>query len=155
VKLPRKGTVFISVNEKDKEGLTPIARDLKFMGFQIYTTTGTNKYLKNNAIETDHVFKAGEGRPNIVDLIKSGKIDIIINTPLGRQSRYDERAIRRAATQHGIACITTLSGAAAAAKAIQTLRNEDLTVRSLQEYHGSIQDTGAPADNPDYFFRVS
>ncbi len=158
IRLPRKGTVFISVNERDKEGLIPIAWDLKSFGFQIYTTTGTNKYLENNAIETDHVFKVGEGRPNIVDLIKSKKIDLIINTPLGGQSRFDERAIRRAATQHGIACITTLSGAAAAAKAIQTLRNENLTVRSLQEYHGDRQDgasTTVSDINPEYFFTVS
>jgi carbamoyl-phosphate synthase large subunit len=158
IRLPRKGTVFISVNERDKEGLIAIARDLKSFGFQIYTTTGTNKYLESNAIETGHVFKVGEGRPNIVDLIKSKKIDIIINTPLGGQSRYDERSIRRAATQHGIACITTLSGAAAATKAIQTLRNENLTVRSLQEYHGDTQDGAATkiSDiNPEYFFTVS
>jgi carbamoyl-phosphate synthase large subunit len=158
MRLPKKGTVFISVNEKDKEGLIPIARDLRFLGFQIYTTTGTNQYLESNAIETEHVFKVGEGRPNIVDLIKSRKIDLIINTPFGSQSRYDERSIRRAATQHGIACITTLSGAAAAAKAIQTLCNENLTVRSLQEYHGTVHEE-RPADdfvrNPEYFFTVS
>jgi len=158
VKLPRKGTVFISVNERDKAGLIPIARDLKALGFKIFTTTGTNRYLKNKAIETDHVFKAGEGRPNIVDLIKSRKIDLIINTPLGRQSRFDERAIRRAATQHGIACITTLSGAAAAAKAIQTICNESLTVRSLQEYHGTDpvgENEKNLRANPDHLFTIS
>jgi carbamoyl-phosphate synthase large subunit len=143
VRLPHNGTVFLSVNERDKEGLLPIARDMKSMGFQIFTTKGTHKYLDSNGISTDHVFKAGEGRPNIVDLIKSGKIDLIINTPLGRQSRFDERAIRRAATQYGVACITTLSGAAAASKAIQTLRSENLTVRSLQEYHGNNRTDGS------------
>ena len=71
-----------------------------------------------------------------MDLVKSKKIDLIINTPLGRQSRFDEKAIRRAATQYGVACITTLSGAAAAANAIHALRKEALGVRSLQEYHG-------------------
>lgn len=158
LKLPCKGTVFISVNEKDKAGLIPIAQDLKSIGFKIYTTTGTHKYLDNNAIETNHVFKAGEGRPNIIDFIKSGKIDLIINTPLGRQSRFDERAIRRAATQHGIACITTLSGAAAATKAIQTLCNENLTVRSLQEYHStdhSEDSRETSTGNPDHFFTIS
>lgn len=158
VKLPREGTVFLSVNKRDKEGLVPIARDLKSMGFQIYTTSGTNAYLKGNAILTDPVFKVGEGRPNIVDLIKSKKIDLIINTPLGSQSRYDEKAIRRAATQYGIACITTMSAAAAAAKAIHALRNENLTVRSLQEYHGFLQDNGsteASDSSPEYFFTVS
>ncbi|MBN2244061.1 MAG: carbamoyl-phosphate synthase large subunit [Acidobacteria bacterium] len=158
VPLPGKGTVFISVNEKDKEGLIPIARDLRRLGFQIYTTTGTNQYLESNSIETEHVFKVGEARPNIVDLIKSRKIDLIINTPLGSQSRYDERSIRRAATQHGVACITTLSGAAAAAKAIQTICSEKLTVRSLQEYHGSDPEAGSKKNsvgNPDHFFTVS
>lgn len=135
MRLPRNGTVFISVNEKDKDGLCPIARNMKEMGFKIYTTVGTYKFLKKNGIKTKQVFKAGEGRPNIVDLIKSKKIDLIINTPLGRQSRFDERSIRRAATQYGIACITTLSGAAAAAKAILSLRNESLTVQSMQMYH--------------------
>jgi len=155
VRLPKEGTAFISVNEKDKENLMPIARDLKSMGFKIFTTTGTHKYLEEKGIDTDHVFKAGEGRPNIVDLIKSGKIDLIINTPLGRQSRFDERAIRRAATQHAVACITTLSGAAAATKAIQTLRHENLTVRSLQEYHGK-NGTAATAREPkEHFFTVS
>ncbi|MEJ2108322.1 MAG: carbamoyl-phosphate synthase large subunit [Acidobacteriota bacterium] len=139
VRLPREGTVFISVNERDKEGLVPIARDMKTMGFRLLTTAGTHQFLNNNGIETEHVFKAGEGRPNIVDLIKSGKIDLVINTPLGSLSRYDERAIRRAATQHRVACITTLSGAAAAANALQTIRRENLTVRSLQEYHRKDQ----------------
>jgi len=138
VRLPQSGTVFFSVNESDKERLLPTARDLKSLGFHLIATSGTQKFLEGRGVESDHVFKAGEGRPNIVDLIKSGKIDLIINTPLGRQSRYDEKAIRRAATQHRIACITTLSGAAAAANAIHTLQQEKLSVRSLQEYHGTV-----------------
>jgi carbamoyl-phosphate synthase large subunit len=158
VRLPREGTVFISVNEKDKEGLIPIARDMKSMGYHLYTTTGTHEYLKNSGIETEHVFKVGEGRPNIVDLIKSKKIDLIINTPLGQQSRYDERAIRRAATQHQVACITTLSGAAAASNALQTIRRENLTVRSLQEYHGKNRigaDGKSSEDYTEHFFTLS
>jgi carbamoyl-phosphate synthase large subunit len=135
VYLPQSGTVFLSVNEKDKVHLLPIARDLKTLGFHLLATSGTQEFLRNNNIEADVVFKAGEGRPNIVDLIKSKKIDLIINTPLGSQSRYDEKAIRRAAMQHRVACITTLSGAAAATNAIRTLQHEKLEVRSLQEYH--------------------
>jgi len=137
IRLPLDGTVFLSVNERDKENLLQVALDLKGLGFHLIATAGTQKFLQGCGVDSDHVFKAGEGRPNIVDLIKSGKINLIINTPLGRQSRYDEKAIRRAATQHGVACITTLSGAAAAANAIRTLRHEKLTVRSLQEYHGT------------------
>jgi carbamoyl-phosphate synthase large subunit len=78
----------------------------------------------------------GEGRPNVVDFIKNGKIDLVINTPLGRRSHFDEKAIRRAASQCGIPCITTLSGGAAVVNAIRALRREKLTVRSLQEHHG-------------------
>jgi len=154
IRLPSKGTVFLSVNEKDKEGLVPIVRDLKDMDYKIITTSGTYRYLKKNGIETDHVFKAGEGRPNIVDLIKNRKIHLIINTPLGRQSRYDERAIRRAATQYSIACITTLSGAAAAAKALQAIRQENLTVRSLQEYHGKRRMVSASEEYTEHFFTL-
>jgi carbamoyl-phosphate synthase large subunit len=136
VRLPKEGTVFLSVNDRDKETLLPTARDLRDLGFNLIATTGTQRFLKDHGVESDHIFKAGEGRPNIVDFIKSAKIDLIINTPLGRQSHYDEKAIRRAATQHGVACITTLSGAAAAANAIRALQREKLAVRSLQEYHG-------------------
>ena len=78
-----------------------------------------------------------------MDHIKSGKIDLIINTPLGRQSRFDEKAIRRAATQHGLACITTMAGAAAVVNAIRALQREKLTVRSLQEYHGTQREAAA------------
>jgi carbamoyl-phosphate synthase large subunit len=144
VRLPRAGTIFISVNDRDKANLLPVAKDLKELGFSLIATAGTQKFLQSNGIEADHIFKAGEGRPNVVDLLKSKKIDLIINTPLGRQSHYDEKAIRRVATQYGIACITTLSGAAAAANAIRTLRREKLTVRSLQEYHGETRGNGSP-----------
>jgi carbamoyl-phosphate synthase large subunit len=145
VRLPRSGTVFVSVHDRDKASLLPVARDLKELGFLLLATAGTRQFLQDNGVQADHIFKAGEGRPNIVDLIKSRKIDLIINTPLGRQSRYDEKAIRRAATQYGIACITTLSGAAASANAIRTLRHEKLTVRSLQEYHGGAR-SAAPSN---------
>jgi carbamoyl-phosphate synthase large subunit len=141
MRLPRGGTVFVSVNESDKMGLLPIARDFADLGFHIIATAGTRRFLQAQGMQPEHVFKVGEGRPNIVDHIKSGKIDIILNTPLGRQSRYDEKAIRRAAIQHGVPCVTTLSGGAAVVNAIRTLRREKLTVRSLQEYHGMIRET--------------
>jgi carbamoyl-phosphate synthase large subunit len=95
-------------------------------------------------VASDPVLKAWEGRPNVVDLIKSKKIGLIINTPLGRQSQFDEKSIRRAATQWGVPCITTLSGAAAAANAIRTLRREKLSVRTLQEYHSDLKNEPAP-----------
>jgi carbamoyl-phosphate synthase large subunit len=141
VRLPRGGTVFISVNDNDKAGIVPIARDFSDLGFRLMATTGTRKQLESASVESEHVYKVGEGRPNVVDFIKGGKINLVINTPRGRQSRFDDKAIRRAATQHDIACITTVSGAAAAVSAIRALQREKLMVRSLQEYHGRIRET--------------
>ncbi len=143
MRLPRGGTAFLSVNEGDKIGLLPIARDFAELGFHLIATAGTRRFLLAQGIPAEHVFKVGEGRPNVVDHIKSGKIDIIINTPLGRRSRFDEKAIRRAAIQHAVACVTTLSGGAAIVNAIRTLRREKLTVRSLQEYHGILRESAA------------
>ncbi len=139
VRLPRSGKVFLSVNDGDKAGLLPIARDFTDLGFSTIATGGTQQYLKSRGIPADHVFKVGEGRPNVVDYIKSRRIDLVINTPLGRKSHFDEKAIRRAATQYGVPCITTLSGGAAAVNAIRALRREKLTVRSLQECHGILR----------------
>ncbi len=133
--LPRTGMVFLSVNEKDKRFIARIARDFRDLGFQIIATRGTAGTLQSAGIETESVFKVNEGRPNVVDLIKSSKIDLIVNTPLGRESFFDEKAIRRAATQLGTPCITTLSAAAAAVSAIRALQREEIRVRSLQEYH--------------------
>ena len=141
VRLPRNGTVFISVNDNDKPGVISIARDFEDLGFRIVATAGTQQLLRSHLIPAEFVFNVGEGRPHVVDFIKSGKIDLLVNTPLGRQSRFDEKAIRRAATQHGVPCITTLSGAAAAVNAIRALQREKLTVRSLQEYHGLVRET--------------
>ncbi len=140
VRLPRDGTIFISVNDNDKPGVIPIAQDFEDLGFQIIATQGTQQLLLSRRIPVGHIFKVGEGRPNVVDFIKSGKIHLLVNTPLGRESRFDEKAIRRAATQHSVPCITTLSGAAAAVNAIRALQREKLTVRSLQEYHGHVRE---------------
>jgi carbamoyl-phosphate synthase large subunit len=134
-KLPRGGTVFMSVNDGDKGGLLSIARDFDDLGFEIVATRGTQQFLAARGVRATRVFKVGEGRPNVVDYLKSGKIDLVINTPLGRTSRYDEKAIRRSANVNRVTCITTLSGAAAAVSAIRALQREKLTVRSLQEYH--------------------
>ncbi len=140
VRLPRNGTIFVSVNDGDKAALVPIVLDFLDLGFQVVGTRGTRQYLQTRGLASSMVFKVGEGRPNVVDFIKSGKIDLVINTPLGRQSHYDEKAIRRASTQHGVPCVTTLSGAAAVVNAIRALQREKLTVRSLQEYHGLVRE---------------
>ena len=134
-RLPREGTVFISVNDQDKRGVVEIARGLHEMGFQIVATRGTQKIIKNAGIACDFVYKVNEGRPNVADLVKSQQVHLIINTPLGRTSFYDERAIRRAAMQYAIPCVTTMTGATATVEAIRALHRQRMEVQSLQEYH--------------------
>jgi len=132
IQLPNKGTIFISVNDNDKNEIIHIARDFNEIGFNIIATTGTSEVLNNNGIQSENIFKAGEGRPNIVDAIKNKEIDIIINTPLGEQSRYDEYQIGRAAIAYKIPVITTISGANAIIRAIR-IKSNKLTYSSLQE----------------------
>ncbi|HET6371999.1 MAG TPA: carbamoyl-phosphate synthase large subunit, partial [Candidatus Polarisedimenticolia bacterium] len=133
--LPVSGTAFISVNDFDKENVVPIARDLQNLGFKLIATLGTATHLTQRGVSVESVYKVNEGRPNVVDHIKNGAVAMIINTPLGRGSYFDEPAIRKSATQHGVPCITTLSAAAAAVAGIRALKEESLTVKSLQEYH--------------------
>ena len=132
--IPNDGTVFISVNDADKLDVIPLARDMIEMGFSLIATSGTAKELEKNGLKVVPVFKVGEGRPNIVDSIKNGEIDLVINTPMGARARYDEEAIGRACIQHGILAITTLSGANAAVRAIR-LASKPLHVDSIQNYH--------------------
>ncbi|MGH2568113.1 MAG: carbamoyl-phosphate synthase large subunit, partial [Bacteroidota bacterium] len=137
--LPNEGTVFISVNESDKNTITlNIARDIAKLGFAIVATEGTCKFLNEHGIAASHVYKVNEGRPNVVDQIKNKNIQLIINTPLGEESRYDEYAIGWAAIEHKIAFITTLSAAATAVKGIERQKEESLQVKSLQEFHKEI-----------------
>ncbi len=136
--LPRSGVVFLSVNQHDKKHAARIGKDFVSVGFHIVATRGTAEVLRQAGVDVEFVYKVNEGRPNIVDLIKSDRIDLVVNTPLGRESFFDEKAIRRAATQYNIPCITTLSGARAAISAIRELQRENLDVRSLQEYHEGV-----------------
>ena len=138
--VPNSGTVFISVNDGDKLDIIPIARDLKELGFFLTGTAGTTKELNRNGLKTDSVFKVEEGRPNVVDGIKNGEINLVINTPLGAKSRYDEEAIGRACIQKGIVAITTLSGAEAVVRAIRQ-SSTPIQVKSIQEYHSLYSDT--------------
>ena len=137
--LPRSGMAFLSVNEHDKRFLAEIGSALRDMDFKILATSGTADMLRNAGIETESVFKVNEGRPNIEDRIRSGDVDLVVNTPLGRESHFDEKAIRRAAMQYRIPCITTISGAQAAVNGIRDLQRESLTVRTLQEYHAEMK----------------
>jgi carbamoyl-phosphate synthase large subunit len=133
--LPLEGTAFISVNDNDKKNAVRIAKRLHELGFRIIATRGTAGFLNESGVPCDRVYKVNEGRPNVVDLIKSDEIDLIVNTPLGRSSFYDEKAIRRAAMQYNVVTFTTLTGANAAASAIAAMRQEKLSVISLQEHH--------------------
>ena len=132
--IPESGQLFISVNDQDKMNAIPIARDLFEMGFNIIATSGTARELKRNGIPAKSIFRVGEGRPNVVDGIKNGEIQLVINTPLGEQSRYDEEAIGRTCIQKGIMAITTLSAAEAVVRGIRTQMRKRLLVRSLQDY---------------------
>jgi len=137
--LPESGCVFISVNNSDKPAVLPIARDLAELGFSLRASRGTAAFLQANGIAVEVVFKVNEGRPNVADELVNRKIDLVINTPLGRESFFDDRAVRRAATMAQVPCITTLTGAAAAVMAIRALRVEGLSVRSLQDYYAGIE----------------
>lgn len=133
--LPNNGTVFISVNNSDKNDLTlNIVRDYQRLGFSFVATEGTAKFLHENDIRCATVFKVNEGRPNVVDLIKNGEINLVINTPLGEASRYDEYSIGWAAIEQKVSFTTTLSAAASAVKAIEQQKKHGLDVKSLQEY---------------------
>jgi carbamoyl-phosphate synthase large subunit len=137
-RLPEGGTAFVSVNDDDKANLMPIARGLSELGFRLLATRGTAAYLRAYGLEVEVVYKVNEGRPNIADEIVNRKVDLVVNTPLGRESFFDDRLVRRAAMMHEVPCITTLTGAAAAVQAIRGLRQEGLGVRALQDYYAGI-----------------
>ena len=133
--LPDKGTVFFSVNDNDKTDFTlDIARDFVAMGFSLIATEGTAKFFNTNNIPCERLFKVNEGRPTSIDYLKNGKIQLVINTPLGEVSRYDQYSIGWAALENKVPFITTLSAASTALKAIHELRHGTLTVKSIQEY---------------------
>ena len=138
--LPTGGRVFISVNNSDKNDITlGIVRDYIELGFSMVATEGTARFLNLHDIECETVFKVNEGRPNVVDHIKNGEVQLVINTPLGESSRYDEYAIGWAAIEHKVSFITTLSAAATAVKGIERQKLGNLSVKSLQEYHSEIE----------------
>jgi carbamoyl-phosphate synthase large subunit len=134
-RLPRKGSIFLSVSDHDKRHCGPLAKELHALGFRLIATRGTAAALEAAGVPAESVYKVNEGRPNIVDLVKTGKVDMIINTPLGRESFYDEKSIRRAAIRYNIPCITTLSAANAAARGIRALVEQTLEVSPLQSLH--------------------
>ena len=144
--LPREGRVVITVNDRDKATITPVARRLFDLGFTIVATGGTARYFRHRGIHCEHVFKVNQGRPNLADMIISGEVALLINTPLGKKSQYDDYTVRRAAITYKVPYITTTSAAEAAADAIIALRNRTREVRSIQERTGAIAGAvvGAP-----------
>jgi carbamoyl-phosphate synthase large subunit len=131
--LPLEGTVFLSVNDHDKDNALLVARALHELGFTLMGTRGTALHFFDHGLPAQLVFKVNEGRPNVADLIRNGQIQMVVNTPLGRNSRYDEKAIRLAASEHRVPCITTLSAAESAIDAMSHARQGTLTVRALQD----------------------
>ncbi len=130
--LPSVGTVFVSVNNHDKAELLPIAQDLHALGFSLLATGGTARYLRAEGVPSAIIAKVGEGLPDIGQAIRSGEVQMVINTPLGKKSRFDESAIRREASGIDIPCITTLSGGRAAVDGVRALRRGLNSVTSLQ-----------------------
>src|SRR5688500_9689393 len=136
VSLPSTGKEFMSVNDADKGTAVLLARKLSRLGFELVATLGTAARLREVGLTVESVFKVNEGRPNIADHIKSGEISLVINTPLGRVSRFDEQAIRRAALQYNVPCVTTMTGAQALVEAIAaSAAGATPNVRSLQQLH--------------------
>ncbi|AXC15878.1 Carbamoyl-phosphate synthase large chain [Acidisarcina polymorpha] len=135
--LPLKGTVFFSVNDRDKSQLVELARQYIELGFHIVATEGTAVVLAQNGMIVDRVYKVKEGRPNVVDYIKGDRIQLIVNTPQGQDTFFDEKAIRRAAVTQRIPTITTMAAARAAAEGIAALQRNTLTVNALQHLHSA------------------
>ena len=133
LRLPEKGNAFLSVHDGDKDALLPLARELDALGFRLCATAGTARALAKGGLTAETVLKVNEGRPNIVDLMINGSVDLIVNTPLGKESFYDEVAIRRAALDRDVPCLTTLSAASAALEAIRARAAGALTYAPLQE----------------------
>jgi len=132
--LPLSGTVFVSMNDRDKTPVVPIVKEFMDLGFDVIATDGTRKILKENGLNVELILKLHEGRPHVLDAIKNRKIQIIINTPSGGEAQSDGRLIRRSALTYKIPIITTLAGAKATAAAIRSLQTTDLDVRVIQEY---------------------
>ena len=136
-RLPLSGTVFVSMNNRDKAAVVSVVKNLMELGFQIMATEGTRKVLRENGLDVELVLKLHEGRPHVLDAIKNSKIQLIITTPSGEEAQTDGRLIRRSALTYKIPMITTIAGAKATAAAIRSLQSQPLQVKSLQEYIGS------------------
>jgi len=140
--LPVEGNVLLTIADKDKIDLAPIARKIESLGFNILATEGTCRYLQEHGIASQPVKKLHEGRPNLVDAIKNGEIGLVINTPAGRSSKYDDSYIRKTAIQYKVPYITSMAAAAASAEGIEAVKRLQILPRALQDYHRQV--LGAP-----------
>ncbi|OGW82243.1 MAG: carbamoyl phosphate synthase large subunit [Omnitrophica bacterium RIFCSPHIGHO2_02_FULL_51_18] len=138
--LPLKGTIFLSVKDKDKRAVLAIAKELSKMKFSLVATAGTAKVIEAAGIRVRSLKRISEGSPNVVDLMKEKKIDLVINTPAGEKPRKDEIVIRSFAVSRGIPCVTTMEGALASLKGIQALKIKDTSICSIQDYHKRLKD---------------
>jgi carbamoyl-phosphate synthase large subunit len=138
--LPTSGNVFISVKDHDKEVAAAIAQKFHDLGFNLYSTSGTANFLSERGIPVTKTYKLSEGaRPNVVDMVKNGSMDLIINTPSGMAPRLDENRIREEALLRKVPIITTIMGAHAAIQGIKALKGSELKVMSLQEYNALLK----------------
>jgi carbamoyl-phosphate synthase large subunit len=133
-KVPKSGTVFVSMRERDKPRILESVRLLVDLGFRVVATSGTQRFLAVNGVASDTINKVLEGRPHVVDAIKNGEIQLVFNTTEGKQALTDSRSLRRAALLHKVPYYTTLAGAVAAAQGIKAYLGGDLEVRALQDY---------------------
>jgi carbamoyl-phosphate synthase large subunit len=136
--LPTQGAILLTVNDHDKPAVAPIARRFHEMGFRLYATEGTARFLQARAIPAERVFKVHEGRPHCIDLIVNGQVQLLVNTPLGKAAQTDDYTMRKAAIARRVPYTTTLSAASAACDAVLALRSRAPGVRSLQEWHGEL-----------------
>jgi len=141
--LPTTGSVFVSVANRDKRAIVFPARRLADLGFRLLATSGTAGVLERAGIAVERVAKVSEGEDNVVGLIRTGAVDLVINTPFGRAPRSDGSFIRTAAAAVGVPCITTLPGVFAAVRGIEALRGEPTEPRSIQEHHAAVADRPA------------
>jgi carbamoyl-phosphate synthase large subunit len=136
VSLPTEGAVFITVTDTDKPAATQIAARFHDLGFEVIATGGTAQAISSMGVPVTRINKLGEGSPHVVDLIRERRCDLVINTPTGSGARSDGYEIRTAAVRHDVACVTTMTGATAAVRAIAAQAGGEAEVRSLQEIHG-------------------
>jgi carbamoyl-phosphate synthase large subunit len=141
-RLPREGTVFLSVKDRDKRAIVLVGKRLEELGFQLMATQGTAKALHGSGVRATAIHKIHEGRPNVLDALSNGQVRLVINTPSGRLPRADEVRIRSLATALGIPCVTTISGAQASVTGIEAARKHVLRVKPLQAYHQALVRVG-------------